>query len=161
MRDGKRWLRAALAALALAMLSLPQPATAHPVPMTKNWISGGQQGFCVNASVQQEHAWHSNFTWASNCFDGGRIRTNHYQYESFYKVVNWGQPGVHCFNNGWHSDAGTLDMNRFYPWDIGNWCNNSGQWLHVTIDSWQYADRPGVGSFGGALRPATWHCHGP
>lgn len=117
-------------------------------------------GVLTNAEVAQEHAWHS-FTYASNCSNALRIRTDHWQLMKYYKVVQWGQPGVHCFDNGWNSGVGTLHMDRFYPWDIGNWCNNSGQHLNVTIDSCQFANRPNGGALGVALRPATWHCHCP
>jgi hypothetical protein len=155
-----------LAAVALVVLGMSvgiPGADAHDSSMTRNWMSGGRAGFCTQASVQQNHGWHQNSTSATNC--NTWINADHAQYEEFYKVPpeQWGQPGTYCFNNGWFTDSNTGGMNRFYGWDIWNWCNNGG-WVNVviTIDSWQFAAPPGTGAWiGGALRPATWHCHCP
>ncbi|MEO6628781.1 MAG: hypothetical protein ABIP03_09460 [Aquihabitans sp.] len=105
---------------------------------------------------------HNNATFATNC--SNVIRADHLQFESFYKVRVWGQPGIHCFDNGWFQDSNTNTMQRFWGWgwDIGNWCNDNGAWEWITIDPWQYAAPVGTNAWvGGALRPATNHCHCP
>ena len=75
-----------------------------------------------------------------------------------------GGAGTFCFDEGWYQspNGDSPTYNRFYGYDIGNWCNWGGIHHWISIDSWQYSwKNDSEGYKGGARRPATWHCHCP
>ena len=161
MKSRTKWLRVALAAMAVGVMAVPTPATADPAVRTKQGIIYGEPGFCVHGSVQQAHTWHSISTFRTNC--SNNQATQHAQYQQYYKAPRWGAPGTFCFDEGWfYSAPNVSSMGRHYPWDIWYSCNNGGgTWVVLTIDSWQYSHKPNVGWRGGEWRPATAHCHCP
>ena len=67
----------------------PSPAGAHPgvdqgVPPGHRGpeIIAGRPGFCVHATVHQEHAWHEIGTWSTNC--SNNVSTWHTQVSSAF-----------------------------------------------------------------------------
>jgi hypothetical protein len=167
MRKAGRWLRAVFVTSALAVLALPQAAGAHPVVEWGNPPGSfkaapltGYQGFCVNAQVTQEHAWHHNTTSSTNCNN----YTNRWlhQYEQFYKMRLLSNTAEYCFDNGWHQspNGSSSSYFNFWGWDAGHWCNYGGAHMKLFIDTWQGAWN-GAQWIDGFRRPATAHCHCP
>src|SRR5687767_2333763 len=95
----RRWPRALLAGLALAVM--PLSATAHPViqpgwpPGDRSGMIGGTTGFCVDGRVVQEHAWHYVQTRASNCSNYHNAQFQHYQ--SYFKQRLTSTTAEWCF----------------------------------------------------------------
>lgn len=139
------------------MLAVPQTASAHPTwheAYRQTWRDPG--GACSNVHVRQEHAWH--FVNQSSC--GFRVQFAQLQY--YYKVPTWGAAGEFCFSEGYnYSPSGVSTFEKFYPWDIGNWCNYGGRHHYISIDEWAYAIYPYGGWMGEGVRPITFHCHCP
>jgi hypothetical protein len=161
---GRERLRLALAVLAVA-LGLAQPAGAHPVveqgwpPGNRSGLIAGYSGFCVYGSVIQEHAWHDNTTSSTNC--ANYVKRWHRQYEQFYRQRLSGGGAEFCFDNGYHQSTSASEVFfNHWPWDAGNWCNFSGAWMNLYIDTWQAAWN-GQAWVEGQWRPATKHCHCP
>jgi hypothetical protein len=150
--------RAVLAALALAMLTVPQTASAHPT-IHEQWRETWRDssGACSVVGVKQAHTWHQ-----VNQHSCG-FQVQFAQYQEYYKVRYLGGPGDFCFSEGYHYSArGVRTFEKFYGYDIWHWCNyGGGTNVYLTIDSWAYVIFPGYGWYGNPVRPITLHCHCP